>query len=56
MPVTVRLASAVPEPTEPEKVVAVADAVSPKAPSTVPLKRIELAVRRSFVLSTTGPP
>ncbi len=35
MPVTVRLASAVPEPTELENVVAAAAAVSPKPPSTV---------------------
>ncbi len=55
VPVTVRLASAVPEPTEPSKVVTAAAAVNPKAPSTLPSKVIALPVRRLLVPSTTGP-
>ncbi len=55
VPLTVRLVSAAPEPTEPSKVVTAAVAVRPKAPSTLPSKVIALPVRRSLVLRSTGP-
>ncbi len=57
VPLTVRLVSADPEPTEPEKVVAAAEAVSPKAPFTVLVKVIEPVseVTVSLLSSTTGP-
>ncbi len=57
VPVTVRLASAVPEPTEPSKVVTAAVAVRPKPPSTVRPKVIEPVseVTLSLLSSTTGP-